>query len=201
MKKHGKFVDEEELVNILRKLKLIKLADGRFDVIGDVDFSGLGLDSLLEIPVLLKDLCFEDFRIRKVTGDFHCENNNLQNLEGAPELVGGSFYCYWNKLVSFKGAPKYVGGDFWCSFNKLTSLEGAPEIVHGDFVCSFNNLTSLEGAPKHVGKDFSCSCNKLITLKGAPKEVGGNFYCNDNSKRFTEEEVRKLVNVKGIVIV
>jgi hypothetical protein len=161
MKKHGKFVDEEELVNILPELRkfvdeeellVIDLGDGRFevDVIGDVDLSFLELTSLREIPI----------RIIRV-----------------------------------------VAGNFWCSFNKLTSLEGAPEIVHGDFVCSFNNLTSLEGAPKHVGKDFSCSCNKLITLKGAPKEVGGNFYCNDNSKRFTEEEVRKLVNVKGIVIV
>ena len=149
MKKHGRFVDEEELKNILRKLKFIKLSDGSFDVIGDVDLSFLELTSLREIPIRIKR----------------------------------------------------VAGNFWCSFNNLTSLEGAPEIVHGDFVCSFNNLTSLEGAPKHVGKDFSCSRNKLITLKGAPKEVEGNFYCNDNSKRFTEEEVRKLVNVKGIVIV
>ena len=149
MKKHRKSVDEEELENHLRSLKLIKLPDGRFGVMGDVDFSFLELTSLLELPI----------RIR------------------------------------------IVSGNFWCSFNNLTSLEGAPERVDGDFVCSFNNLTSLESAPKYVGKDFSCSCNKLITLKGAPKDVKGNFYCNDNSKCFTEEKVRKLVNVKGKVIV
>jgi len=160
----------EKLKNRLRKLKLIKLSDGRFDVFGDVDFRDLELTSLLEIPI----------RIRRVDGDFWCFSNQLTSLEGAPERVDGDFSCIWNNLTSLKGAPKFVGGSFDCHDNQLTTLKGAPERVDGSFYCYNNQLTSLEGAPKYVG---------------------GNFDCSPNPKHFTEEEVRKLIDVRGKVIV
>ena len=121
-------VNEEELKKRLSELKLVKLPDGRYDVIGNVNFYGLGLTSLLEIPI----------KIRKVTGDFDYSDNYLRDLEGAPEHVGRGFYCILNLLISLRGAPKYVGG---------------------------------------------------------------NFVCFGNFKQFTEEEVRKLVNVRGKVYV
>ena len=131
MKKLSRFyINVGEFENRLRFLKLVKLPDGRFDVLGDADFSGLGLTGLLEIPI----------RIRRVTGSFWCVENDLVDLEGAPERVDGNFYCYWNKLVSFKGAPKYVGGDFYCPYikylfsteeevRKLTNVRGKVEII------------------------------------------------------------------------
>jgi len=184
-------LEEEELKDLLRGLKLVKLSDGRFDVLGDVDFSNLGLNSLLEIPI----------RIRRVAGSFHCDSNQLTNLEGAPERVDGSFDCYDNQLTTLKGVPKYVGGTFRCDNNQLTSLKGAPKFVGGDFICGGNQLTTLEGAPERVGGSFYCDDNQLTSLKGAPKYVGGNFECNFNSKEFTEEEVRKLIDVRGEVVV
>ena len=159
---------KDSLKDRLRSLKLIKLLDGRFDVFGDVYFGGLGLNSLLEIPI----------RIRRVTGDFNCGDNQLTTLKGAPERVDECFYCILNNLKTLEGAPKFVGGDFECYYNKLTSLEGAPKYVGGGFSCYNNNLTSLEGAPKYIG---------------------GNFECSDNPKHFTEEEVRKLIDVRGEV--
>jgi hypothetical protein len=115
--------------------------------------------------------------------------------------VKGYFDCSSSKLTSLEGAPKYVGGYFNCSYNNLTSLEGAPKYVGGGFYCSFNKLTSLEGAPKYVGENFDCSSNKLTSLEGAPKYVGGDFVCFDNPVKFTEEEVRKVSEVKGEIFV
>jgi hypothetical protein len=94
-----------------------------------------------------------------------------------------------------------VRGNFWCSDNNLKDLRGAPEEVKGNFHCYYNYLETLEGAPKYVSGDFECWGDRLKDLKGAPKCVGGNFYCYENPKKFTEEEVRKLINVGGKVYV
>jgi len=74
-------------------------------------------------------------------------------------------------------------------------------IVIGYFDCSWNKLTSLEGCPKKVGKGFACSYNKLTSLRGCPKEVDTDFYCENNSKKFTQDEVRNVCNVKGVIYV
>ena len=93
-----------------------------------------------------------------------------------------------------------VGGDFNCSgCSYLKSLEGAPEKVGDGFDCSYcESLTSLEGAPKEVGDDFNCNnCDSLKSLDGAPKKVGGNFFCRACKIQFTEDDVKKVSNVKG----
>ena len=116
--------------------------------------------------------------------------------------VDGNVNLIRKNLTEF---PDYIQFDivndsFDCSENKLTSLRGCPKEVGGDFICSRNNLTSLEGAPKEVG-GFDCSFNKLTSLRGVPKEVGGDFYCSNNKVQFTEEDVRKVCNVKGKIFV
>ena len=110
-------------------------------------------------------------------------------------------YRYYDKdLTSLPNdVPKYVGGDFNCGHNNLTSLQYAPKYIGGGFDCDDNKLTSLQGAPKYVGGYFSCHNNKLTSLQGVPKHVDGNFYCHNNIKKFTEEEVRAVCDVKGNV--
>ena len=93
-----------------------------------------------------------------------------------------------------------VGGVFDCSHNKLKNLEGAPEKVRRGFRCEFNKLTSLIGAPKSVGEEFTCSYNKLTTLEYAPKKVAEWFDCCENAVKFTEDDVREVSNVKGMII-
>lgn len=106
--------------------------------------------------------------------------------------------------MSSKEFPEYiqfdiVKGDFYCNHNRLTSLKGAPSKVEGSFYCSYNQLTSLEGAPKEIRKDFYCNNNQLTSLEGAPKEVGESFDCRNNKVSFTENDVRRVCNVKGVV--
>ena len=134
-------------------------------------------------------------------GDLDLHNMNLTKLPDVLKYVdvGGNFACNHNQLTSLENAPKSVGGDFYCYNNQLTSLVGAPESVGGNFYLHNNKLTSLEGAPRSVSGGFYCYNNKLTSLIGAPRSVGGDFYCNDNSVKFTEEQVRAICNVKGMV--
>ena len=141
-----------------------------------------------------------------IKGEFNCFNcKSLISLEGAPKEVGGDFDCsYCKSLISLEGASEKVGGDFYCNYcDSLKSLEGAPKEVSGDFSCSWCNLLkSLEGAPKKVGRSFYCNnCNSLISLEGAPKEVRGEFNCAKCGRYFTQEDVEKVSNVKGIIYV
>ena len=95
-----------------------------------------------------------------------------------------------------------VGGGFYCTECKLLkSLEGAPKEVGGDFNCFYcESLKSLEGCPKEVGWYFNCSyCGNLKSLKSAPKEVGRDFYCSNCGTQFSEEDVKKVTNVKRYI--
>ena len=96
---------------------------------------------------------------------------------------------------------RFWNGNFFCSDNQLTSLEGCPSEVGGYFDCSSNQLTSLEGCPSEVGGNFSCRNNQLTSLEGCPSEVGGDFSCYYNKRKFTEDEVRAVCNVKGSIYV
>ena len=108
---------------------------------------------------------------------------------------------YLKKLPDFL-EDVIVKGDFSCHNNSLTSLEGSPEKVGGDFSCDNNSLTSLKGAPEKVGGNFSCPYNPLTSLEGLPKEIGGNLWISfAKGIYFTEEEIRKVSNIKGRICI
>ena len=140
-----------------------------------------------------------------VGGNFNCRScHSLTSLKGAPKEVRGEFNCrYCYSLTSLKGAPKEVRSFYCHHCHSLKTLEGAPEKVGKYFDCSeCKSLETLEGAPKEVGGDFTCSdCNSLRSLEEAPKEVGGDFTCNECKIKFTEEDVKKVSNVKGNIYV
>lgn len=167
--------------------------DGKYEVSCDKDV----VVKNKKITSLTNDM----FIWAKVGGSFDCSTcYSLKSLEGSPKEVDKHFDCSWCwSLTSLEGAPEKVGG-FCCKECKsLASLEGAPKEVSWCFDCTWcPRLTSLEGAPKEVGMNFDCNdCKSLTSLKGAPKEVGEQFVC---SKPFTEEDVRKISNVKGKVL-
>ena len=141
---------------------------GEVDVEGDFSCNMQGLSD------------FNGVRFGRVGGDFHCSDNQLTTLVGAPQDAGRGFYCDYNQLTTLEGAPQKVKGDFDCGNNQLTSLEGAPQEVGGGFYCRDNQLTSLEGAPQEVRGDFRGHKNQLTSLEGAPREVGGDFICYHN---------------------
>ena len=112
-------------------------------------------------------------------------NENITSLTNGYfiwTIVKGSFICHnCNSLKSLEGAPKEVGGSFYC-FNCVS-------------------LTSLKGAPEKVGGTFDCSyCQSLKTLEGTPKKVEKYFNCSGCAIKFTEDDVKKISNVKKDII-
>ena len=113
-----------------------------------------------------------------IKGNFDCSYNlGLETLEGGPTDVMISFLCNrCPKLESLEGAPKKIGCDFECDWcPSLKSLKGAPKVIFANFSC--------------------CNCNSLKSLKYGPEKVGGDFSCANCGKKFTEQDVTKLVNV------
>ena len=116
-----------------------------------------------------------------VDGGFNCNMQGLSDFKGIRfGMVGRDFHCSDNELITLEGAPQRVEGSFYCDYNQLITLEGAPREVKVDFDCGNNQLTSLEGAPLEVGMGFHCRDNQLTTLEGAPQKVGGYFNCDHN---------------------
>lgn len=112
--------------------------------------------------------------------------------------VKGTFYSANLGLITLIGCPKIVDGAFYSHGNNYDTLEGSPEVLNGDyFNCRESNLKSLKGCTKIIHGNFSCSDNMLKSVDYAPKIVYGNFYCYGNYKIFTEEEIKKVCDVKG----
>lgn len=72
--------------------------------------------------------------------------------------------------------------------------------VSGWFDCAYNHLTTLENTPDEVGDTFDCSYNQLTSLEGAPN-TAENFWCNNNLIQFTQNDVKKVCNVKSEIII
>ena len=135
--------------------------------------------------------------------DVRVKNKQITSLTNGLFIwtnIKGDFICnHCNSLISLEGAPEEVSGNFDCfSCHLLPSLEGAPKEVGGDFSCEWcNSLISLKGAPKEVSGNFVCyNCKSLTSLEGAPEKVGGGFYCVKCGRYFTQEDVKKVSNVK-----
>ena len=163
--------------------------------------AGFQIDGSLDLRVFMSELTeLPDLSAVIVNRDFSCGGNRLTNLIGAPQTVHGDFDCSETALTSLVGAPSTVDGEFSCHNNRLTSLAGAPRTVGGSFCCSYNPITSLVGAPRVVGLHLFCNDCQLTSLAGAPQMVGGDVFLRwGNPRRFTEAEVRAVIDVKGKV--
>jgi hypothetical protein len=131
-------------------------------------------------------------RIKKITGNFNCSNNNLESLVNCPDEVGGSFRCSSNKLKSLKHSPKSVGANFDCMYNQIETLRGCTAEIPGNFIADFNELTSLEGGPIKVDGDYRVTTNKLTSLKGSPEKICGFFHCENNTLTSLESGPRSV---------
>lgn len=86
--------------------------------------------------------------------------------------------------------------------NSMPEFEEFPDFIrfnicYGSFINRGHKLFSMIGCPKIVYGDFFVDGNKLQVLTGCPKQVDGDFYIQDNDNKFTENEVRKICQIKG----
>ena len=114
--------------------------------------------------------------------------------------IRGTFDCSYNDLKTLENCPSSVTQNFICKHNKLSDLIGSPEEVKGYYDCSHNELESFKGAPTTIYKDFTSFNNQIKSLEGIPKQIKGDFWMSYNrGKKFTEEEIRAVSNIKGLV--
>ncbi|HDL74808.1 MAG TPA: hypothetical protein ENH06_00260 [bacterium] len=137
-------------------------------------------------------------KISTIVNKLISRSDATKNSDGSYSFTAG-IDLFALGLTSFPIRFKTVKGYFDCAKNNLTSLEGSPQIVTEDFDCFNNNLTSLKGAPQIVKRNFYCYGNNLISLKGIPQIVEGDFYCYNNTIQFTEEDIKAVSNIKGII--
>jgi len=74
-------------------------------------------------------------------------------------------------------------------------------ICNGYFICNGGHLKNLFGCPKNIKGDFYAAYNKIENLNGSPEIVEGDYVIKGNNAKFTKEEIRKLCEVGGNVIV
>ena len=96
---------------------------------------------------------------------------------------------------NFKNASRF-------KISEKPNKDGLYEVSGDDRVNIINkNITSLTNGMfiwTTVKESFICvNCNSLTSLNGAPKEVGRTFCCVDCGSKFTQEDVKKVSNVKG----
>ena len=153
---------------------MINLKNYIFESIFDVE------DNIDNVDESIKDQ-IRQFLKNNFKNASKCKISKKPNKDGKFEVLSTGDVVVKNKQI-----------------NSLTNGSFIWTNIKGDFICSdCNLLKSLEGAPKEVGGDFSCEyCTSLTTLEGAPKEVGGGFYCVKCGRYFTQEDVKKVSNVK-----
>ena len=95
-----------------------------------------------------RNLEYLPLKFNYVSGDFNCDQNELESLEGCPITVDGNFDCYRNKLITLEGSPSVVNGNLICYVNELETLEGSPKTINGNFLCFVNKLKDLEYFPE-----------------------------------------------------
>lgn len=115
-----------------------------------------------------------------IEGDVSLYKLYLENLPDLSDVhVYGSFSCQSNRLTTLKGSPT-LSGNFYCNDNRLISLEGCPEIIYGNLNCSYNRLETLERFPKFIM---------------------GSLHIYNNTRQFTDEEIREVCDVRGMIYV
>ena len=117
------------------------------------------------------------------------------NIDNVDESIKYQIKQFLND--NFKNASK-------CKISKKPNKDGKFEVSSNrDIAVKNEYITSLTNGLfiwVNIKGDFICAaCDSLTSLKGAPKEVGGNFSCGRCKVKFTEEDVKKVSNVKGMI--
>lgn len=120
MSKTVKIIEAIKFINKYNIQNATPTDEGQINVDGDVNLSN-------------KNLTDPDMTAKfgKVTGNFECSNNQLTNLDFAPDFVGGNFNCSNNNIKDFDDIPiRHVVGNFYAygaDPDKLSKLESIVE--------------------------------------------------------------------------
>ena len=96
------------------------------------------------------DLSGQDITMRRLM----LVAEELDSLEGSPDILRGFFEMSYNKLVNLKFSPKEIYGDAWFQDNLLESLECDLVMVDGDLNISHNPIKTFKGSLRKITGDL-----------------------------------------------
>ena len=135
---------------------------------GYLDLSDMNLD---KIPEILKGIT--------LNGGLNVSvNPKIKTLENSPRKIMGNFRCHSTGISDFVGGPEYVGRGMFC------------------YHCP--KLKSFVGSPKYIGPGgFTVVVgHTLDSIDGIPEVIEGDFNIFASSVNFTEQDIRKICEVK-----
>ena len=117
------------------------------------------------------------------------------NIDNVDESIKDQIKQFLND--NFKNASN-------CIIIEKPNKDGKFEVLSkGNIEVKNKLITSLTNGLfiwTNIKGDFICNhCNSLISLEGAPEKVDRNFCCSFCGSKFTQEDVKKVSNVKGII--
>lgn len=164
------YTDKKDIINWLEKYKI-----SDYKLIEDSQY-GHTVNVQGNVYLYGKNLKHLKVKFNEVKGSFHCENNKIVNLVGAPKTISGDFRAHNNCFTNLIGCPQTFGR-LWVSGCSIGSLEGCPETLEGSLIVFDNQLKNLIGAPKTIKGFLSISQNPLTSLEGCPQEIYGSLEC------------------------
>ena len=134
--------------------------------------------------------------LQSVGGDLSLAGTELTSLENL-KSVDGSLKLYPSRIVSL-GNLQFVGGDLNLTVTKITSLGNLQSVVGNLNLRLCYELTSLGNLQSVDGFLNLYKCYKLTSL-GNLQSVGGFLDLRNTpiSKKYSKEEIRQMVDVKG----
>ena len=179
-------------MKLVREILYEKFTD-ESDPINDM---GIGLKHLIEKWLnnfnILNYTINNDLTI-DLKNDLYLRNCSIKEFPNYIQFnnVAGSVSLADIGLISLRGCPRKIGGFFSCGYNLITSFTGGPEEI----------LISSTYSRGNSGYGYAASnLKKLVSIEGLAKTINGNLWMIDNRNFFTEEEIRKISNIKGEVI-
>jgi len=130
-----------------------------------------------------------------IGGDLNLSDTSIESL-GNLTSVEGDLFLY-NTSIEFLGDLTSVGGDLYLHDTPIKSL-GNLQSVGGDLDLQNTSIKSLENLTS-VGGYLDLLYGTPIESLGNLESVGGDLYLYDTplSEKYTEEEIRQMVNVGG----
>jgi hypothetical protein len=90
------------------------------------------------------------------------------------------------------------------NFETVKNRRWSPKVeikeIKGDFTIYKMMLDSFINFPNKIGASFIIYSCKISSMEGFPKEIGDNLYIIKSVIPATDEELRKICNIKGEII-
>ena len=152
---------------------------------------------------LITDNIFEFVKSKSINTNIKIGTDSLFNDEVKEWIYKYAFKNQVDVIINKGKLLLLIKGDIVIKEDSYPRVTELPPFINflqvdKDFII-MADFTTMRGFPQTIGGDFYIAHNKLTSLNDCPQTVGGDFFIKNNETVFTEEEIRKVCNVKGTI--